>query len=296
MVILPVLPQLLTHASNASATAMYNCNTKRTTDHQGTVVVYLVAFALSALVWQSFDDLGLSTFMTLAVGLQCFAFVCLRLKLQQTKSVAGISGRTLMLQGMSCTLRLCSTCWLNGYIPVDRTGDWMYQLLDVCALLLVLNLLYCVLKSHRSTYQEEHDQFNVHFVVLICFAMAAQVHPDLNNSPLFDTFWMTALNIDIVSMLPQLMLMTKIRGEVEALTSHYVGAIAASRATSLIFWYHGFTELAPLGGGFNLVGWAVIAAHVFQVLLLGDFLFYYVKACVLTGSARLTLPTTYVDV
>jgi len=268
---------------------------KNVAPDQSTVAVYLGAFAFGALVWQSFHDLGLSTFITLAMGIQCFAFTCLRLKISQTKSVAGISGRTLMLQALSCGLRLCSTTWLNGYIPVDGTGDWLYQLLDVFALILVLQVIYCVFKSHRSTYQEEHDTFQIEFVALGCFVLAVLVHPDLNNRPVFDTLWTTALYIDVVAMMPQLVLMTKIRGEVEALTSHYVGATALSRATSLVFWYHGFTELAPLDGSFNLAGWAIIAAHVLQVLLLCDFLFYYIRAWVSTGSARFELPT-YVDV
>merc|ERR1719426_569978 len=105
----------------------------------------------------------------------------------------------------------------------------------------------------------------------------------------------TALYIDVVAMAPQLVLISKIRGEVEALTSHFVAATALSRLTSLIFWYHGFAELAPLDGSFNLAGWAIIAAHVLQVLLLGDFLFYYIRAVLKTGSARFELPT-YVDV
>merc|ERR1719310_1098141 len=272
------------------AQGMMASKAKNAVPDQGTLALYL-----GALVCQSFHDLGLSTFITLALAIQCFAFTCLRLKISQTKSVTGISGRTLMLQAASCTLRLSSTTWLNGYVPVDGTGDGLYQLLDVCALLLVLQLLYCVFRAHRCTYQEEHDNFNIELMALSCFVLAVLVHPDLNNRPVFDTLWTAALYIDVVAMMPQLSMMTKIRGEVEALTSHYVGATALSRATSLVFWYHGFIELAPLDGGFNMAGWAIIAAHVLQVLLLCDFLYYYIRAWVSTGSARFELPT-YVDV
>jgi hypothetical protein len=86
-----------------------------------TMAVYLGAFALGALVWQSFHDLGLSTFITLAVAIQCFGYTCLRLKISQQKSVAGISAQTLILQAASCGLRLSSTTWLQGYVPVDGT-------------------------------------------------------------------------------------------------------------------------------------------------------------------------------
>eukprot|EP00746_Dinoflagellata_sp_MGD_P120284 gnl/MRDRNA2_/MRDRNA2_55879_c0_seq1.p1 gnl/MRDRNA2_/MRDRNA2_55879_c0~~gnl/MRDRNA2_/MRDRNA2_55879_c0_seq1.p1 ORF type:complete len:223 (-),score=24.91 gnl/MRDRNA2_/MRDRNA2_55879_c0_seq1:58-726(-) len=202
-----------------------------------TVTLYLGAFALGALVWQSFHDLGLSTFITLGVAIQCFAYSCLRLQIHQKKSVAGISAQTLILQALSFALRLCSTTWLKGYIPVDGTGDGLYQLLDVSALLLVLNILYCILKSHRSTYQEDQDSgFKVEVIALSCFLFAVFVHPDLNNRPVFDTIWATALYIDVVAMVPQLSMMSKIRGEIEALTSHFVGATALSRATTLIFW------------------------------------------------------------
>merc|ERR1719310_1277407 len=268
---------------------------KNTSADPSTAAVYLGAFAGGALVWQSFHDLGLSTFITLAVAIQCFGYTCLRLKISQQRSVAGISAQTLILQAASCGLRLSSTTWLQGYIPVDGTGDWLYQALDAFGVVILLNIIYCIFKSHRSTYQEEHDNIKVEYIGLCCFVLAVLVHPDLNNRPVFDTLWTTALYIDVVAMMPQLSMMTKIRGEVEALTSHYVGATALSRATSLIFWYHGFVELAPLDGGFNLAGWAIIAAHILQVLLLCDFLFYYIRACFRTGSGRFELPT-YVDV
>lgn len=260
------------------------------------ISVYLGALALTALVYQSHNDLGLSTLITLAVGVQCFGYLCLRLKVAQQRSVAGISGKALILQAVAYALRLCSTTWLKGYIPVDETGDWLYQLLDVCALLMVLQIIYCVYKSHRQTYQEDDDAFNAQAVGLGCFVLAVLVHPDLNDRPLFDTLWATALYIEVVSMMPQLALIVKNRGEVEALTSHYVGSTAVSRLMSLTFWYHGFSELAPLDGSFNLAGWAIILAHVFQVLLLGDFMFYYVRACVSMGlNASWQLPTV-VDV
>lgn len=244
---------------------------------------YLGAFSLGVIVYQSFTDLGLSTLITLSIGIQCFAYTCLRLKISQQKSVAGISGKTLILQALSYVLRLCSTTWLKGYIPVDGTGDFLYQMLDLFALLMVLQIIYCVFKSHRHTYQAEHDTFSVQIIALCCLVLAALIHPDLNNRPAFDTLWTAALYIDVVAMMPQLSMLARIGGEVEALTSHFAGATALSKLVSLVFWYHGYAELAPLDGSFNLAGWAIITAHVVQVLLLVDFLFYYIKACVKSG-------------
>merc|ERR1719488_375987 len=132
---------------------------------------YLAVLAIGALIYQSFHDIGLSTLLTLSVGIQCFAYTCLLLKVQQQRSVAGLSGRAIALQAISYSLRLCSTTWLKGYIPVDATGDWLYQLLDVAALFMALKLLHCVFKTHRHTYQEDSDSFNVFMASIVCFVL-----------------------------------------------------------------------------------------------------------------------------
>jgi len=259
---------------------------------QSTITAYVGMLALISLVYQSFHDLGLSTLLTLSVGIQNFAYACLLLKVCSQKSVAGISGRALSLQALSYGLRLCSTTWLKGYIPVDGTGDWLYQMLDASALLMALKLIHCVYKTHRHTYQEDCDSFSVIYTAITCFVLAVLIHPDLNARPVFDTLWTTALYIDVVAMLPQLSMLTKIGGEVEALNCHFVGSTAISRIVSLFFWYHGFVELAPLDGGFNLAGWVIMSAHVVQSLLLCDFLLVYVKACMSHGlNPRMQLPT-----
>merc|ERR1719230_1953821 len=141
---------------------------------------YLAAFSMGVIVYQSFNDLGLSTLITLSIGIQCFGYTCLLLKISQGKSVAGISGKTLILQALSYGLRLCSTTWLKGYIPVDGTGDWLYQMLDASALLMALKLIHCVYKTHRATYQEDCDGFNVMYTAVACFVLAVLIHPDLN--------------------------------------------------------------------------------------------------------------------
>merc|ERR1719331_2031576 len=98
--------------------------------------------------------------------------------------------------------------------------------------------------------------------------LAAMLHGNMNDRPLFDALWMAGLFISTVAVLPQLWLITRTGGCIEALTSHYIAAMAASRAMS---------------GNFNHTGWAILAAHLLQMLLLGDFGYYYVKAVLLSG-------------
>jgi len=204
--------------------------------------------------------------------------IFLRVKVARTKNVRGISAKSLMMQAAVHILRLCSTTWLKGYIPSDETGDWFYQFMDVLMLVMCLFLLHAVLKTHRSTYQEDCDDFDVKPALLGCILLAVFIHPDLDDRVLFDSLWASALYVDVVAMLPQLWMMSKVGREVEGLTGHYVAAITASRVSYFVFWYFGFVELAPVDGGFNAAGWTIISMQVLQLLFLADFMYYYLKA------------------
>merc|ERR1719321_1067496 len=83
--------------------------------------------------------------------------------------------------------------------------------------------------------------------------------------------------------MPQLWMVAKLEGakqSIEALNAHYIAAIAGARCISLYFWYYGFREFAPKDGSFNFTGWTIMCAQVLQAVLLLDFAYYYVKACI----------------
>merc|ERR1719424_2251361 len=88
---------------------------------------------------------------------QCLAFVLLALQTISTNSASGISGKALSLNALAICCRLSSTLWLNGYLPVDATGDHIYQIVDICSLCLSVWLLFQVLVVKRNTYQAEED-------------------------------------------------------------------------------------------------------------------------------------------
>lgn len=239
----------------------------------------------SALVYQSFSDIGLATFLTLSVALQCLGLLCLAMKVSKEKSVAGISGQTMILQTMSYALKLCCMVWLKGYIPDDETGEWLYQLLHIVAFCLSIYLALCVFIRHQCTYEEAHDTLKAMPFALGCFCCAALVHPDLHSRPLFDTAHTAALYMDMLSMMPQLGVIMR-ESSVQCLTSHFICATALSRASSLVFWYHAYMELAPPNGDFNLAGWAILGSQLLGLLLLCDFVFFYVRACVSNSSLQ----------
>merc|ERR1719321_850519 len=244
--------------------------------------IYLVFICLCTIVYQSYHGLGRSTLITFNVSLQLLAYCLLAAKVLQQRSVAGVSAKALQCHAVVYMSRLSTTLWLKGYIPTDPTGDWLYQACDAMSLATILGLLYLCFYRYNSTYQEDLDTFDITYLLAGCFILAVLLHPHLNGRPMFDTMWTLALYVDVFAMMPQLWMVAKLEvgAEVEALNAHYIAAIAASRAVSLYFWYYGFREFAPKDGSFNLTGWAIMGAHVIQVLLFADFVAFYVKACI----------------
>merc|ERR1719271_208612 len=119
------------------------------------VVAYIVYIVLSD---------GLSSLLTLSAGLQALAFLLLCLKVKGQTSVSGISATMLAMYSVTLILRLSSTLWLNGYLPADSTGDWMFQCIELSSLCLSVWLLQWVVHVRRTTMEgsvQEETQDNM---------------------------------------------------------------------------------------------------------------------------------------
>merc|ERR1719446_1861639 len=121
------------------------------------LISYLVFIGCVLVVGKEFSDRDFSAVMTLGSGVQCFGFYLLLHKVKVQNSVAGISSKTLEMYTLMLMFRLSATLFKNGYLPVDRSSDFVYQAADVASLLILFQLLYCVHKKNRATYQAELD-------------------------------------------------------------------------------------------------------------------------------------------
>eukprot|EP00747_Dinoflagellata_sp_TGD_P116888 gnl/TRDRNA2_/TRDRNA2_172477_c0_seq7.p1 gnl/TRDRNA2_/TRDRNA2_172477_c0~~gnl/TRDRNA2_/TRDRNA2_172477_c0_seq7.p1 ORF type:complete len:289 (-),score=77.51 gnl/TRDRNA2_/TRDRNA2_172477_c0_seq7:72-938(-) len=244
------------------------------------IAAYALFFGLVMFVYHFIAEGEFSAILTMAVMFQCLGFALLAVQVLVKGSAHGISGRSLALEMLALMLRLSSTTWLNGYLPVDASGDWIYQAFDFCSLGLVCWLLYhVVVESHRS-YQMEKDDLPVLPLILVSTVLAALLHADMNSRPLFDFFWMAGLNIGSVAVLPQLWIVAKNGGKVETLTSHFMMAMAVSRLLSGTFMWHARFDITcdEWVAGYSHAIWAILAAHALNLILLGDFGYYYLKA------------------
>lgn len=245
-----------------------------------TVVVSYITFGLCALVVsKECSDLDFSAIMTLGSGVQTFGFFLLLHKVKVQNSVAGISSKTLEMYVLVLMFRLSATLMKNGYLPVDKSGDFVYQAADVASLLILFQLLYCIHKRNKDTYQSELDDLPIWYAVPGCLALGVVMRGSLNHSMFYDTMWCTSLNIDTIAMLPQLHMLVKKGGEVEALTSNYIAAIFVSRLCVGSFWWHGYAEInSKADVPTPYAGHWVVMAHGLQLLLASDFMYHYCEA------------------
>merc|ERR1719230_1855430 len=121
------------------------------------ICAYVGCAFLMGTVFHQVAEQEFSSVLTMSVLSQCLAFLLIAMQISNAKSVAGISGKTMILQALSLCFRLSSTLFLDGYLPLDKTGDMFYQLVDVCSLLMVLHLIRSIYKENVCTYDHEFD-------------------------------------------------------------------------------------------------------------------------------------------
>jgi hypothetical protein len=258
----------------------------------GLLLVYVAFITVAGYVYHVIADRAFSSLLTLSAVFQCLAFSLLGVQIIGSDSVAGISAKSLLLDAFALASRLVATVFEVSYVPVDQTGDWIYQAIDGLSLAMILWILYRVFVEQRSTYEADEDAFPAMPLAVAILVLAAMFHGNFDESPIFDTLWMCGVFASAVSVLPQLWMMTHSRGKASALTSHFVAVMALARVVSGAYMWHAYPEIEaePLFGNVTYAGYAVIVAHAVHMLLLGDFAYYYVKNVAKAGlSADLDL-------
>jgi len=251
------------------------------------VIAYTISIMSMYAMYHMVADREFSAVLTMAAMFQCLAFMLLAVQLL-SGSAAGISAQSLKLEALALCFRMSSTVWLEGYLPMDRSGDWLYQAVDFCSLVIVLWLLHRLLVAQKNTYQLDEDTLPIAPIVLGCLVLAMMLHADMNDRPLFDTIWMASLFIGVAAVMPQLWMITRTSGCAAALTSHYIAMMAVSRLLSGLFMWNAREDITcePWIKDINHAPWVILGAHALHLFLLGDFAYYYAKALAKQGPLR----------
>jgi hypothetical protein len=256
------------------------------------VVCAYASFATAALyVFHAVADGEASSVLTMSAIAQCLGITMLVIQSLTSGSAAGISVASLVLDAFAIAFRLSSTLFVDGYLPSDKSGDYMYQSFDVCSLLLLIFLVHRVLVKQHDTYQASEDTVRVGPLVLTCLVLAVVLHGDMDDNKLLDILWLAGVFTGVVAVLPQFWLITSSGGWSGALTSHYIASLALSRFLSGCFMWMArhFITCEPYVANIEHTIIAIFFAHFVHIVLLGDFMLIYVRSLFQKGVCESVL-------
>jgi len=240
-------------------------------------------FVVTAItIFWVFSSGDFSFLLTLSSLVSMFSFLMVAMAIESNKSVAGVSLKMMECYIIVFFCRLLAIIPFEGYLPFDKSGDWLYQVCEAFGLCLSGSIVYCCRVQYPSTYSEQTDTLNHLYLIGPAAAIALILHPHLNNFLPSDIAWAFALYLESVTVLPQLFMFMK-EGKAQPHTSHFLAAQALSRLMSFIFWASSFSELSnPDHYIKKFVGNWVVGIQLIQLIVMGDFIYHYVQ-CIRKG-------------
>jgi hypothetical protein len=203
---------------------------------------------------------------------EAFGLLTLGRRIKMQKSAAGISGHSFLMYCIVYAFRQALLVPAFSWAALD---GWVTEILLSGSLIMVLDVTWSVFKTHRDTYQSDLDVLHVKFLVPACFVLAALLRPVLTlETPMYAYFWSSCLYLDVLALMPQVVLMGRSGGKVKACSCNFVAVTAFSRMVDLVAWYS--EERNDLVTPFSKV--LIIFFHILHLLLVADFMFYYIKA------------------
>jgi len=212
-------------------------------------------------------------FNVASISVEVFGLLVLRHKINSRKSVNGISAMTMLMYAACYAVRI----WLN--FPGVEHLNFMVMKVEasfgVVSLLLVLDCLRLIFVTHHGSYQADLDVLHVKYLLPVCFLLACFLHVQFHDwSPFYAYIWSSCLYMDVLALMPQVVMMARGGGKVEAPIAHFVAATFLSRIEDLsdTFMFESFHD------GENFSFWLVTFFQGLHLLLVADFMYHYVKA------------------
>lgn len=279
---------------------------KLTKYNSSSLLLWGCFLSLTILVWMFGSSGDFSFLLTFAALWRCFGFGLLNYKVWSGMNVRSVSMKTLVLYSTCFSFRLLSIMRHQGYLPFDKTGDWLYHAVEFFSLAAAGLLLFAIFGPLKSTYEDKFDrfgnlppvprEFGAVYLIAPALLLAIFFHPNLNKEFFSDTCWTFSMYVEAVAMLPQIYMFQKQAAEengmVEAMIGHTVFALGFSRVFELIFWVGSFKELAHEAWG-QTPGYIVLLSQLAHLVIMADFFYYYFIS--ISKGAPMELPQSYVS-
>lgn len=267
------------------------------------------------IFYHAMSDGDFSFLLTLGSVIRTFAFGILLAKIVANKSVNGISLKMIELYIIVFGCRLSSILFYEGYLPFDSSGDYLYRGMEIAGCVLCTVIAIFTVTLYKDTYQSDSDSFGailglpssigIVWVMVPAACLALIFHPSLNSNMLTDVAWTFALALESTAILPQIIMFIKNLKEASkkgkdtdqgGWVSHILACLGLARLIHLVFWISSYTELNDKfnsSPGGSHVGHFVVFSQCVQLLLMCDFLFYYVKGVASGGDVASELQNNW---
>jgi len=232
----------------------------------------LAAAAAYTAIGGTWDSCKTSKFIS--VGLEVLGLLMLRHKIIVRNNVNGISGQTMVMYAFVYFVRILLS------MPSSTNFQWKDVDFDAwfagVSLILVLSIIHSIFATHGASYQEDLDTLKVKYLIPGCFFLALIVRPHFHQwSFEYGYTWGSCFYIDIFALVPQVVMMAQSGGKVEAPIAHFVAATFLSRMGDI---WDSLVYENDLRSSDTISYWAVVLGQCIHLLLVADFMYYYLKA------------------
>uniref|UniRef100_A0A0N4Z9T5 ER lumen protein-retaining receptor n=1 Tax=Parastrongyloides trichosuri TaxID=131310 RepID=A0A0N4Z9T5_PARTI len=199
-----------------------------------------------------------------------FAIIILLFKIWKTKSVSGLSGKSLVLFALVFTTRYLDL--FTTYISLYNTAMKIFFIASSYA---TVFFFYHMFKHSANL---EQDNFRVEILIIPAAILACVINAQFTA---LEVLWTFSIYLEAVAILPQ-MFMLQQRGEAETITAHYLFCLGLYRGLYILNWIYRYqTE--------QFYDPIAIVAGVVQTVLYADFFYIYFNR-VIKEKAKMALP------
>ncbi|KRF98367.1 uncharacterized protein Dwil_GK27668 [Drosophila willistoni] len=195
--------------------------------------------------------------------LHVFAIATLLLKIWNTRSCAGISGKSQILFGL---------VYVTRYLDLFTTYVSLYNsVMKVFFVVTSAVAIFLIYVQYKKTYEHDLDLFRIELLLLPCAMLSLVInHEDI----VLEVLWTFSTYLESVAIIPQLFMVKK-SGGIEKFMIRYLIAFGSYRAIYLINWAYRYI----MESHYDLIA---IFAGILQTIIyiLGFFLLRGVKVVV----------------
>ena len=183
--------------------------------------------------------------------------------------VDGVSRQTIICYSVSSFCRFLGLILSHSYLPIDGTGDWFYQFIEISSTLLCLALVWKLKKEQFLPVQSENEPLNVGYLLAGTLVVSLLFKSSTSGKYLADLTWSYSMYLESIAMLPQMLYFYKKKRSVKSGIGNFVVAQAISLLFSFVFWISCYDELH------SWTGVIILGSQAIELVIYWFFLYPY---------------------